>query len=65
MKLLDEMPLWLSQQNDADEQWKVDVNRNILKMAAACHDLGLIRGRESNMPNINVAGTDARYIFYY
>ena len=46
MKLLDSMPLWLEQQENIDAQWQVEINRDILKMAAACHDLGLINGRD-------------------
>ena len=46
MKLLDAMPQWLEEQENADTQWLVEVDRNILKMAAACHDLGLINGRD-------------------
>lgn len=46
IKLLDTMPMWLEQQENADAQWQEKVNRDILKMAAACHDLGLINGRD-------------------
>lgn len=46
MKLLDGMQQWLDGQECADEQWNVTVDRAVLKMAAACHDLGLINGRE-------------------
>ena len=46
MKLLDEMQEWVKGQAEADPQWKVDVDREVLKMAAACHDLGLINGRD-------------------
>ena len=46
MKLLDEMGPWLSSQEDPDPQWLVSVDRELLKMAAACHDLGLINGRD-------------------
>ena len=46
MKLLDAMPQWLDKQENADSQWLVEVDRNILKMAAACHDLGLVNGRD-------------------
>ena len=46
MKLLDAMPQWLEEQENADTQWLVEVDRNILKMAAACHDLGLVNGRD-------------------
>lgn len=45
MKLLDEMPEWVESQKDIDKGWLVPVDREILKMAAACHDLGLINGR--------------------
>ena len=46
MALLDAMPEWIGRQAVAGEQWLVNVDREILKMAAACHDLGLINGRE-------------------
>lgn len=46
MKLLDGMQQWLDGQECSDEQWTVPVDRNVLKMAAACHDLGLINGRD-------------------
>ena len=46
MKLLDGMQQWLDGQECADGQWNVTVDRSVLKMAAACHDLGLINGRE-------------------
>ena len=46
MRLLDKMPEWLEGQCNVDEQWLVPVDRDVLKMAAACHDLGLINGRD-------------------
>lgn len=46
IKLLDSMQQWVESQHDVDKQWLVHVDREILKMAAACHDLGLINGRE-------------------
>ena len=46
MELLDSMPEWTGKQSVADEQWLVNIDRDILKMAAACHDLGLINGRD-------------------
>lgn len=48
MKLLDDMQTWLDLHPEADEQWCVPVDRRILKMAAACHDLGLVNGRDSH-----------------
>ena len=46
MKLLDTMQEWVARQEDIDQEWLVAVDRDILKMAAACHDLGLINGRD-------------------
>ena len=46
MKLLDEMHEWVKCHAEGDPQWKVAVDRDVLKMAAACHDLGLVNGRD-------------------
>ena len=46
ISLLETMQTWLKKQTDADPKWLVPVNREILMMAAACHDLGLVNGRE-------------------
>lgn len=46
MKLLDSMQQWIAVQKKVDPQWLVPVNREGLKMAAACHDLGLVNGRD-------------------
>ena len=46
MKLLDSMQQWIESQNNIDQQWLIPIDRNILKMAAACHDLGLVNGRD-------------------
>ena len=46
MKLLDSMQQWVACQHDVDKQWLVPVDREILKTAAACHDLGLVNGRD-------------------
>ena len=46
MRLLDSMQQWIQNQDDVDEQWLVPVDRELLKMAAACHDLGLVNGRD-------------------
>ena len=51
MELLDRMPEWLASQKDSGadvSQWDVPVRRDILLAAAACHDLGLINGRENH-----------------
>ena len=46
MKLLDGLSAWLTDNPSADEIWTVDVNPSMLLTAAACHDLGLVDGRE-------------------
>ena len=46
MLLLDGMGPWVNSQENVAPEWLQEVDRNILKMAAACHDLGLINGRE-------------------
>lgn len=46
MLLLDGMGPWVNSQENVAPEWLQEVDRDILKMAAACHDLGLINGRE-------------------
>ena len=48
LDLADRMEAWKAEQKDTDELWNVDIDRNILFAAAACHDLGLINGRVSH-----------------
>lgn len=51
MELLDRMQGWLTSQKasgDDVSQWDVHVRRDILLAAAACHDLGLVNGRENH-----------------
>ena len=46
MQLLDDREGWLKEHPDMAEEWSVYIDRNVLKMAAACHDLGLANGRD-------------------
>ena len=46
MKLLDGREEWLLSQADSAGMWSVEIDREVLKMAAACHDLGLVNGRD-------------------
>ena len=46
MKLLDDREEWLSGQPETAGEWSVDIDRQVMKMAAACHDLGLVNGRD-------------------
>ena len=51
MELFDRMPGWLASQKASGvdvSQWDVPVRRDILIAAAACHDLGLVNGRENH-----------------
>ncbi|MBR5835742.1 MAG: HD domain-containing protein [Bacteroidales bacterium] len=48
MELLDRMPQWLNDHPEAADEWNIPVDRNILLAAAACHDLGLVNGRENH-----------------
>ena len=46
MRLLDGREEWLLSQADSAGMWSVEIDREVLKMAAACHDLGLVNGRD-------------------
>ena len=46
MKLLESREAWLSNQVDIDPIWTSEVNPDLLLTAAACHDLGLVNGRD-------------------
>lgn len=48
MTLLDRMPQWIASQDSPDPVWENDVDRDMLLAAAACHDLGLVNGRENH-----------------
>lgn len=48
MTLLDGLQHWLSQQTSPDPVWLEPVERDMLLMAAACHDLGLVNGRDNH-----------------
>ena len=46
--LLDGRAAWLAEQAEADGIWSAPVDRMLLLTAAACHDLGLVNGRENH-----------------
>ena len=46
MMLLEARDAWISTHPESAEEWTTAIDRNILLTAAACHDLGLINGRE-------------------
>ena len=61
MELLDRMPIWLKEHPEDSKVWDVPVDRNILIAAAACHDLGLINGRDNHhLDSGKIIRTDER-----
>ena len=46
MKLMEGRDAWLESQQNPAEIWRSDINPDMLLAAAACHDLGLVNGRE-------------------
>lgn len=48
MHLLSGRDEWVASQADVDTIWLADVNENMLLAAAACHDLGLVNGRDNH-----------------
>ena len=48
MKLLDDRDSWILSGAPSAEVWNIPVDRNMLLAAAACHDLGLVNGRENH-----------------
>ena len=61
MHLLAGWDEWVASQQDVDPIWLQSVNRNMLLAAAACHDLGLVNGRDNHHTDSGVIiRTDAR-----
>lgn len=48
LELLDRMQPWLKEHPEVAVEWDVPVDRNVLLAAAACHDLGLVNGRDNH-----------------
>lgn len=48
LRLLEGKEAWLMAQIEPDTIWSTKVERDILLAAAACHDLGLVNGRENH-----------------
>lgn len=51
MRILDSMQAWIDGSAEGCQElseWHVPVDREVLKMAAACHDLGLVNGRDNH-----------------
>lgn len=61
LELLDRMPSWLQDHPEARASWDLPVDRNVLLTAAACHDLGLVNGRDNHhMDSGKIIRDDAR-----
>ena len=61
MELLDRMPIWLKEHPEDAKVWDIPVDRNVLMAAAACHDLGLINGRDNHhLDSGKIIRTDER-----
>lgn len=49
MKLMDSRAGWLKEQSaETADLWSEEIDREILFVAAACHDLGLVNGRDNH-----------------
>ena len=48
MHLLEGRDEWISSQECADPFWLTSIDENMLLAAAACHDLGLVNGRDNH-----------------
>lgn len=48
MRLLEGREEWVGSQVSADKIWIAEVDENMLLAAAACHDLGLVNGRDNH-----------------
>ena len=46
--LMEGKDAWVASHEDADQIWKTEVDENMLLAAAACHDLGLVNGRDNH-----------------
>ena len=61
MELLERMPIWLKEHPEDAKVWDIPVDRNVLMAAAACHDLGLINGRDNHhLDSGKIIRTDER-----
>lgn len=46
LEIMNSRDSWLDRQEDSELIWKSEIRRDILLTAAACHDLGLVNGRD-------------------
>ena len=61
MNLMEGRDAWLEWQQNPAEIWRSEINPDILLAAAACHDLGLVNGRERHhLDSGEIIRNDAR-----
>lgn len=61
LELMRRRDAWLAEHPDADEIWHSEINPDLLLAAAACHDLGLVNGRERHhLDSGEIIRNDAR-----
>ena len=48
LSLMEGKDPWIALNEDTDPIWKTDIDENMLLAAAACHDLGLVNGRDNH-----------------
>ena len=61
MDLMNRRDEWLAEQSEAAEIWRSEINPDILLAAAACHDLGLVNGRDRHhLDSGEIIRNDAR-----
>jgi uncharacterized protein len=48
LSLMEGKDAWIALNEDTDPIWKTDIDENMLLAAAACHDLGLVNGRDNH-----------------
>ena len=48
LSLMESKDAWIALNEDADQIWKTEIDGEMLLAAAACHDLGLVNGRDNH-----------------
>ena len=61
LELMGRRDAWLLEQCDPAEMWRSEIRQDILLAAAACHDLGLVNGRDRHhLDSGEIIRNDAR-----
>lgn len=66
LELLERMPSWLLEHPEEAGAWNTPVDRDMLLAAAACHDLGLVNGRDNHhIDSGKIIREDARLLEWF